>query len=221
MSVLVWDEVGKRLYETGVNKAVLYPKSEAGYEAGVAWSGMTALNESPSGAEASPLYADNIKYLNLMSAEEFGATIEAYYYPDEFEECDGSKEIAPGVSVGQQTRKHFGLSYQTKIGNDEVGTNHGYKIHIIYDCLASPSEKSYSSINDNPEANNLSWTVSTTPVNVPGGEPSATLVIDSTKISKENLKKLEDMLYGTETEDATLPTPAEIIALVGVAATQE
>lgn len=215
MTVLKWDEDGKRLYETGVDHGVLYPAaSNGGYDKGVAWNGLTSVQESPSGAEATPLYADNIKYLNLLSVEEFGATVEAYTYPDEFEECDGSKELAKGVSVGQQARKKFGLCYRTKIGNDEDGNDHGYKLHIIYNCLAAPASKEYSSVNDSPEAITLSWELTTTPVNVPGGKPTATLTIDSTKVSPEDLKKIEDALYGTESEEPKLLLPAEVAALI-------
>lgn len=215
MTVLKWDEDGKRLYETGVDHGVLYPAaSNGGYDKGVAWNGLTSVQESPSGAEATPLYADNIKYLNLLSVEEFGATVEAYTYPDEFEECDGSKELAKGVSVGQQARKKFGLCYRTKIGNDEDGNDHGYKLHIIYNCLAAPASKEYASVNDSPEAITLSWELTTTPVNVPGGKPTATLTIDSTKVSAEDLKKIEDALYGTESEEPKLLTPAEVAALI-------
>ena len=220
MTVLKWDEDGKRLYETGVDRGVLYPAaSNGGYDKGVAWNGLTSVQESPSGAEATPLYADNIKYLNLLSVEEFGATVEAYTYPDEFEECDGSKELAKGVSVGQQARKKFGLCYRTKIGNDEDGNDHGYKLHILYNCLAAPASKEYASVNDSPEAITLSWELTTTPVNVPGGKPTSTLTIDSTKVSAEDLKKIEDALYGTESEGPKLLMPAEVAALITSAST--
>lgn len=216
MSKIVWDKTGERYYETGVNQGVLYPQDNTGtYPAGVAWNGLTAVTESPSGAEPTPLYADNIKYLNLMSAEEFGATIEAYTYPDEFASCDGSAEIAPGVMIGQQSRKPFGLSYTTKVGNDTDGDSYGYKLHIIYGALASPSEKAYATINDTPEAMTFSWEVTTTPVVVPDAKPSASITLDSTKIEPTKLKALEDILYGVEESGPRLPLPAEIITLMG------
>lgn len=219
MSKLVWDQTGLKTYETGVNQGVLYVKDADGeYGKGVAWSGLTAVTESPSGAEASPIYADNVKYLNLMSAEEFGATIEAYTYPEEFGECDGSAEVAKGVLIGQQTRKTFGLSYKTLIGNDVDGNEHGYKLHFIYGALAAPSEKAYATVNDSPEAITFSWEVSTTPVEVTGFKPTASLIIDSTKADPAKLKALEDKIYGTESEEATLPLPNEIIELMGEAA---
>jgi len=215
MAKLVWDETGKRLYETGVKNGVLYPQSKEGtYPKGVAWNGITAVTESPSGAEPTALYADNIKYLNLVSAEEFGATIEAYTYPEEFEACDGSAELAKGVTIGQQTRTPFGLCYRTEVGNDTEGEAHGYKLHLIYGATASPSEKAYNTINDSPEAMTLSWEVTTTPVSVTGFKPTACLTIDSTKVDKENLKKIEDVLYGSETEEARLPLPDEIATLL-------
>ena len=222
MAKLVWDESGKRLYETGVSKGVLFPMSNAGtYGKGVAWNGLTTVTESPSGAEASAIYADNIKYLNLMSAEEWEGSIEAYTYPDEFAACDGSAEVAVGVSIGQQTRKEFAFCYQTKIGND-ADPNAGYKIHIIYGCLAAPSERSHATVNDSPEAMTLSWDVKSTPVSVDGYKPTATVVIDSTKVDAAKLKALEDKLYGTGetgetsgTTDSILLLPNEIVALVG------
>ena len=214
MATLTWDVQGERYYETGVSKGVLYPFKEGKYSNGVAWNGLTAVNESPSGAEPTPLYADNIKYLNLLSNEEFSATVEAYTYPDEFAECDGSAELAAGVSVGQQKRIPFGLSYVTKLGNDTDGQDHGYKIHLIYGALAKPSQKNYATINDNPEAITFSWELSTTPVAVPNMKPTACITIDSTKVTPENLKKIEDKLYGTASEEATLPTPAELAALI-------
>ena len=214
MTKLVWDKSGERFYETGVNKGVLYPLTAGAYTKGVAWNGLTAVTESPSGAEATPLYADNIKYLNLMSAEEFGATIEAYTYPDEFAECNGEAEIATGVSIGQQTRKTFGMAYQTKIGND-VDADLGYKIHIIYGALAAPSEKAYATVNDSPEAITFSWEVTTTPVEVAGMKPTAYVVIDSTKADKSKLEALEAILYGSESEEARLPLPDEITQLMG------
>lgn len=215
---LTWDKTGERLYETGVDHAVLYPvQADGEYDKGVAWNGITAVTESPSGAEASPIYADNIKYLNLMSAEEFGATIEAYTYPDEFAECDGSASIAEGVYVGQQTRKTFGLCYRTALGNDIAGNDYGYKLHMIYCALAAPSEKGYSSINDSPEAITFSWEVTTTPVNVPGFKPTACVTIDSTKANKEKLNALEDILYGGTDSEARLPLPEEIMSIMGEA----
>ena len=216
MSKLVWDKTGERFYETGVNQGVLYPQGINGtYPLGVAWNGLTAVTESPTGAEATPLYADNIKYLNLMSAEEFGATIEAYTYPDEFAQCDGSAEIADGVMIGQQSRKAFGLSYKTTLGNDVDGNDHGYKLHIIYGALAAPSEKGYSTINDSPEAITFSWEVTTTPVSVTGLKPTASITIDSTKADKDKLTALEAILYGSEETEARLPLPDEIKTLMG------
>ena len=214
---IVWDEVGKRFYETGVDHGVLYPQEAGAYPKGVAWNGLTAVTESPSGAEANPLYADNIKYLNLFSTEEFGATVEAYTYPDEFAECDGSAEIAKGVTIGQQARKPFGLSYRTIIGNDSDGDSHGYKLHIIYGAMASPSEKAYATVNDSPEAITFSWELTTTPVNVTGHKPTASITIDSTKVDKEKLAALEAILYGSEEKEARLPLPDEIVTLVGSA----
>ena len=219
MSKLIWDNAGERLYETGVDRGVLYPIQEGGlYTKGVVWNGLTAITESPSGAEATPLYADNIKYLNLVSAEDFGCTIEAYMYPDEFAECDGSAEIATGVYAGQQDRKVFGLCYRTVLGNDTDSNGHGYKLHLIYGCLASPSEKSYSTVNDSPEANTFSWEVKSTPVNVSGFKPTASLTIDSTKVNAEKLANLEKVLYGSESTEAKLPTPDEVVAIVGAGA---
>lgn len=212
---LVWDQTNERLYETGIKMGVLYPQNEAGaYSKGVAWNGLTAVTESPSGAEATALYADDIKYLNLMSAEEFAATVEAYTYPDEFAECDGSASIAKGVSIGQQKRKAFGLCYRTVLGNDVAGNDYGYKIHIIYGAMAAPSEKEYASVNDSPEAITFSWELSTTPVSVKGFKPTASIVIDSTKVDAEKLTALETILYGSETADARLPLPDEIATLM-------
>ena len=218
MSKLVWDKTGDRAYETGVRNGVLYPQSTGGtYPKGVAWNGLTAVTESPSGAEATALYADDIKYLNLYSTEEFGATIEAYTYPDEFAECDGSASIATGVTIGQQKRKAFGLCYRTVLGNDVDGEDYGYKIHIIYGAMAAPSEKAYNTINDSPEAITFSWEISTTPVSVNGFKPTASVTIDSTKVESTKLKSLEDILYGTESEEARLPLPDEIAQLIGSA----
>ena len=211
-----WDKTGEKTYETGIDRGVLYPMGVGGaYTGGVPWNGLISVSESPSGAEPTPIYADNIKYLNLMSTEEFGATIEAYTYPDEFAECDGSAELSAGVTIGQQERKTFGLSYRTKIGNDVDNESHGYKFHIIYGCLASPSEKAYQTINDDPEAITFSWEMTTTPVNVTGHKPTATLVIDSTKVQEDKLKALEDILYGKEPgeEAPRLPLPDEIKTL--------
>ena len=211
MAKIVWDESGKRLYETGVKNGVLYIQDETGaYNKGVAWNGLTAVTESPSGAEATPLYADDIKYLELFSAEEFGATIEAYTYPEEFEACDGSASLGTGVTIGQQDRKTFGLCYRTVLGNDVKSNEYGYKLHLIYGAKAAPSEKSYQTINDSPEAITFSWEVTTTPVNVAGFKPTASVTIDSTKIDPEKLKKIEDMLYGEGATDAKLPLPDEL-----------
>lgn len=221
MSKLVWDKTGDRLYETGVKNGVLYVQEGGVYPKGVAWNGLTAVTESPSGAEPTPLYADDIKYLNLMSTEEFAATVEAYTYPEEFEECDGSKSIAKGVSIGQQKRKSFGLCYRTTIGNDVDGTAHGYKIHIIYGAQAAPSEKAYASINDSPEAITFSWGLSTTPVSVKDCEPTASVVIDSTKVKPEKLAALEKILYGEDAggsgsaTEPRLPLPDEIATIIG------
>lgn len=214
MAKIVWDQSGQRLYETGVKMGVLYVQDASGaYPKGVAWNGLTAVNETPSGAEATPLYADDIKYLNLRSAEDFGATIEAYMYPEEFEQCDGSAELAPGVKIGQQARNAFGLCYRTVLGNDIAGNDYGYKLHIIYGATAAPSEKSYATINDSPEAITFSWEVNCTPVEVEGFKPTASLVIDSTKVDAEKLAALEAKLYGGESSEAMLPLPAEIAAI--------
>ncbi len=211
MSKLEWDKTGEREYETGVDQGVVYPKSTDGtYPNGVAWNGLINVTESPSGAEPTPLYADNIKYQNLLSVEEFGASVEAYMYPDEFAECDGSVELAPGVSVGQQPRKEFGMCYRTILGNDTEKNKFGYKLHLIYGALAAPSEKAYSSVNDSPEATTFSWELSTTPVNVTGAQPTASLVINSTKVDKEKLAQLEAILYGSEDTEPRLPLPDEI-----------
>ena len=213
MAELVWDDIGERFYETGINHGVLYvvnPQTGA-YGAGVAWNGLISIAEKPSGAEPTPLYADNIKYLTLVSAEEFGATIEAYTYPDEFAECDGSHESSDGLFIGQQTRKKFGLVYKTLMGNDLAGNSLGYKLHIIYGALAAPSEKSYSTINDSPEAITFSWEITTSPVEITGFLPAAMLVIDSTKADPIQLAVLEETLFGTYLTDPTLPSPDEII----------
>lgn len=220
MAKLVWDKTGDRLYETGVKNGVLYIPTAGVYSKGVAWNGLTAVTESPSGAEATALYADDTKYLSLMSAEEFGATIEAYTYPDEFAACDGSAELAGGVMIGQQKRSTFGLCYKTTIGNDTDGNDHGYKLHIIYGALAKPSERAYATINDSPEAITFSWEITTTPVNVTGAKPTASLVIDSTKADPSKLSALEDILYGKDGEpgnEPRLPLPDEIKTLMTAA----
>lgn len=214
MARLTWDDTGKRLYETGVKMGVLYVQSTGGtYPKGVAWNGLTQVSESPSGAEATALYADDIKYLNLMSVEEFGATIEAYTYPDEFMECDGSAELATGVTIGQQKRKTFGLCYRTTVGNDTDGNSHGYKLHLVYGCTAAPSEKGYATINDSPEAITFSWEISTTPVDVEGFDATASITIDSTKCDSAKLAELEKILYG-DTQEARLPLPSELKTLL-------
>lgn len=223
MAKLVWDKTGERVYETGVKQAVLYTLNEAGaYANGVAWNGVTAVTESPSGAEPTALYADDMKYLNLMSAEEFGATIEAYTYPDEFAECDGSATLVNGVSIGQQPRKTFGLCYRTTVGNDTDNNEYGYKLHLVYGCLAAPSESAFNTINDSPEAITFSWEISTTPVNVTDHKPTARLTIDSTKADKAKLEALETILYGKDPTtsggndgvDPRLPLPDEIKTLM-------
>ena len=222
MSKLTWDNAGERLYETGVKQAALYVQENGTYPKGVAWNGITAVTESPSGAEATALYADDTKYLSLVSAEEFGATIEAYMYPDEFAECDGSASIATGVTIGQQKRKTFGLAYKTTLGNDVESNDYGYKLHLIYGALAAPSEKAYATINDSPEAITFSWEVTTTPVNVTGHKPTALITIDSTKVDKKKLAALEEILYGknpTSPEghdgvEPRLPLPDEIAELM-------
>lgn len=212
---LEWDKTGERLYETGVKQAALYVQGEGGtYSKGVAWNGISSVTESPSGAEASPIYADDTKYLNLISTEEFAATVEAYTYPKEFEECDGTAEIAPGVTIGQQTRKTFGMCYKTTLGNDTENNEHGYKLHMIYGATAAPSEKAYATINDSPEAITFSWELSTNPVNVTGAKPTASLTIDSTKVDAQKLAKLENILYGSTEADARLPLPDEIATLM-------
>lgn len=216
MAKLNWDQTGDRLYETGVKQCVLYKQDATGtYPQGVAWNGITAVNESPSGAEPSPLYADDIKYLNLMSTEELGGTIEAYTYPDEFAECDGSAAIATGVYIGQQPRKTFGLCYRTVLGNDIASNDYGYKLHLVYGALAKPSEKAYATINDNPEAITFSWEFSTTPVSVEGFKPTANITIDSTKVDSEKLAALEAILYGSESEEPRLPLPSEVVTIIG------
>lgn len=226
MSILKWDATGERLYETGVDKGVLYvydsTKTGSGqhpYSPGVAWNGLTGVTESPDGAETEDLYADNVKYLSLLSAETLGLTVTAYMYPDEFAICDGSAELVTGIMVGQQTRRSFGLSYRTLLGNDTENTDHGYKLHLIYGCVASPSDKDYATVNDSPEAIEFSWEVDTTPVDSgkAGVKPTASVVIDSTKVGSAALKAIEDALYGTENTEAYLPTPSELVALVNAA----
>lgn len=222
MSKLVWDKTGERFYETGVSQGVLYPQATGGtYPKGVAWNGLTAVTESPSGAEATALYADDIKYLNLLSTEEFGATVEAYTYPKEFEACDGSASLAEGVTIGQQKRQSFGMCYRTVLGNDTENNEHGYKLHIIYGAQAAPSEKAYATINDSPEAITFSWELTTTPVSVTGYKPTASLTIDSTKVDPTQLAELEEILYGKDptgpsTEggvEPRLPLPDEIAGI--------
>ena len=215
MTKLVWDEIGKRLYELGVKRPVLYkPNTEGKYVDGVAWNGFTSVNQNPSGAESTPLFANDSKYLSLTSSEEFGATIEAYTYPKEFAECDGSAELIKGVRVGQQSRKPFGLSYVTTLGNDLLKEEYGYVIHLVYGCMAAPSSRQYETINKDPEAMKLSWDLTTTPVAVEGKRPTAHLEIVSTDLEKEKLKKLEDILYGTESEAARMPLPDEIKSIL-------
>lgn len=220
MSKLVWDKSGEHYYETGVDHGVLYPLSAEGYNKGVAWNGITSVTESPSGAESNPQYADNIKYLDLISAEEFGATIEAFTYPPEFEACDGYASPVPGVTLGQQGRQKFGLCYRTKIGNDTVGQDMGYKLHLIYGASATPSDRNYQTINESPEAISFSWEISTTPVEVDGFKPTASMTIDSRLVDAVKLKELEDILFGTdegdmgEDKEPRLPMPSEVIAIL-------
>lgn len=213
MAKLVWDKTGERTYETGIDHAVLYPVQNGAYPKGVAWNGITSVSESPSGAEDSALYADNIKYLTLKSAEEYGMTIEAYTYPDEWEACDGTATLAEGVKLGQQSRQGFGLSYRTKLGNDTDGEDHGYKLHLVYGCSASPSDRQYQTVNDSPEAITFSWEISTTPVAVDGFKPVSLITIDSTKVDKTKLASLEELLYGSDDKEAKLPLPDEVKTL--------
>lgn len=220
MTRLTWDQVGERLYETGVDRGVLFlPDANGVYNEGHSWNGLTTVTESPSGAESNPQYADNIKYLNLVSAEEFGATIEAFTYPEEFAQCDGTA-LVDGVAIGQQNRKSFGLAYRSRLGNDLDGTDHGYKLHLVYGALAAPSEKAYATINDSPEAIAFSWEVSTSPVEVTDHKPTALLVIDSTKVTAANLAALEDLIYGTAGADPRLPLPNEVLAIFAGAVTE-
>lgn len=215
MARLIWDEVGQRFFETGVKNGVLYVQDNDGsYKNGVVWNGLTAVTESPSGAEETPLYADDVKYLTLRSAEQFGATIEAYTYPEEFEQCDGSAQIANGVTIGQQARRAFGLCYRTAVGNDIQGQEFSYKLHLLYGCTVAPSEKSYSTINDNPEAITFSWELSTVPVPVDGFKPTASLVIDASKVDEGKMALLEDALFGDESNEATLLLPNEIMEML-------
>lgn len=221
MSKLIWDTVGKKLFETGVEQAALYVQDTGGtYPTGVAWSGITGVTQSPSGAEANASYADNIKYINLRSAEDFGATVEAYMYPDEFGPCNGEAELVKGVKIGQQTRKTFGLAYKTRIGNDTDGLDHGYKIHLIYGATAAPAEKGYKSINDSPEAMSMSWELKTTPVVVTGFKPTASIEIDSTTTDATKLAEFEKILYGDTAPEtvARLPLPDEVKTLLTAAA---
>lgn len=218
MPKLVWDKLGEKFYETGVDHGVFYGVGSTGaYEAGEVWNGLTAVNETPSGAEPSSVYADNIKYLTITSAEEYGITIEAYYYPPKFAECDGTAAIADGVYIGQQARKSFGFSYRTRMGNDVANDQYGYKLHLVYGCLASPSERSYATVNDNPEPISFSWDVKCTPVTVTGFQPTACITIDSTKVDKQKLAALEAILYGSETEEARLPLPDEVAEIFAAA----
>lgn len=215
MARLTWNEEGKRYYERGVDQCVLYPKDQGVYKTGVAWDGITNVSQNPSGAEPTPQYANNIKYLNLMSNEEFGATIQAFYYPDEFAICNGMAEVTPGMKIGQQPRKEFGLAYRTRLGNDTKATNYGYKIHLVYGALAAASEVSYETINDSAEAPTMSWEVSTTPVTITGFNPTSHVEIDSTTTDTAKLKALEDILYGTEDKEPRLPLPDEVATIIG------
>ena len=215
MPMLVWDKIGERFYETGVDHGVLYIQDNTGkYMKGIVWNGLISVTESPSGAEVTPQYADNIKYLNLVSVEEFGATIEAFTYPDEFSKCDGTAELGSGIMIGQQSRAYFGLSYRTVVGDDITGNEYGYKLHLIYGALASPSDKAYSTINDSPEAITFSWEITTVPVEVPGFKPTSSITIDSTKVNAEIMKQIEELLYGSDSESASLPLPADILKLL-------
>ena len=218
MSKIVWDQLGKKLYETGIDRGVLYPQVDGTYPKGVPWNGLTAFNESPSGAEPTALYANNTKYLTLMSNEDYGFTIEAYTYPEEWSECDGSKAAVAGVYIAQQTRKPFGFTCRTLIGSDGDSTDHGYKLHLVYGAMAKPSERSYATVNDSPEAITFSWECDTTPVEVPGFKRTSCLTIDSTKCDTDKLTALEAVLYGSNDKDASLPTPAEVLAMLGYTA---
>lgn len=218
MSKLIWDASGERHYETGVKKGVLYPQVAGAYPKGVAWNGLTAVTESPSGAEPTPLYADDIKYLELMSKEEFGGTIEAYMYPEEFAACNGETELTDGVTIGQQSRQGFGLCYRTVLGNDTEKDSYGYKLHLVYGAMAAVSERAYATINDSPEAITFSWEFTTTPVEVTGHEPTSIVTINSTKVGAEKMAALEKILYGDENAEARLPLPDEVLTIIGTAA---
>lgn len=218
MAKIIWDKVQERFYETGVKNCALYLKKDGKYENGVAWNGITAVNETPSGAEANPFYADDMKYFNLVSAEDLGATVEAYYYPDEFAECDGSAEPVKGVRLSQQPRKTFGLCYRTTLGNPDKGNTYGYKLHLLYGCQASPSERAYNTISDSPEPNTMSWDITTTPETVTGYQATALITIDSTTVPAEKMKSLEDILFGTESEEPRLPLPDEVLEMLKAAA---
>lgn len=221
MAKLVWDQTGERLYHTGVKKGVVYPQVKGAYPAGEAWNGLVSVTESPSGAEPTALYANDQKYLEMTSLEEFGFSLEAYMYPDAFAECNGEASLATGVTVGQQTRKAFGMTYTTTIGNDEVGNEYGYIIHIVYGAKAAPSERAHTSINDSPEAETMSWECTTTPVEINGHKAASHIAIDSTKADKDKIAALEAILYGTEDAEARLPLPAEIMTIFGAAASEE
>lgn len=217
MSKLIWNQAGERLYETGVKQGVLYPQVNGAYPKGVAWNGLSAVSENPSGAEASPIYADDIKYLNLISVEEFGASVEAYMYPPEFDACLGNEELAPGVTIGQQEHQAFGMCYKTTVGNDTQGNAYGYKLHLIYGANAAPSERAYQTINDSPEPMTMSFELTTTPVNVTGKKPTASLCFDSTKTDAKIMKAIEDVLFGSDSEEARLPLPDEIVEIIASA----
>ena len=214
---LVWDQSGERLYETGVSQCALYPMVSGAYPKGVAWNGITAITESPSGAESTPMYADNIKYLDIVSTETYAATIEAYMYPDEFKPCNGESEIADGVVIGQQNRQKFGLCYKTILGNDTDGEDYGYELHLVYGGLAAPAEEAHNSKNESPEGMTMSWSVSTTPVEVPGKKPTATVTFNSVKVGEKVMKAIEDVVYGSSTAEAHLPLPSELIELISTA----
>lgn len=214
---LVWDQSGERLYETGVSQCALYPMVSGAYPKGVAWNGITAITESPSGAESTPMYADNIKYLDIVSTETYAATIEAYMYPDEFKPCNGESEIADGVVIGQQNRQKFGLCYKTILGNDTDGEDYGYELHLVYGGLAAPAEEAHNSKNESPEGMTMSWSVSTTPVEVPSKKPTATVTFNSVKVGEKVMKAIEDVVYGSSAAEARLPLPSELIELISTA----
>lgn len=221
MSKITWDQTGEKLYETGIEQVALYKQVSGAYPKGVGWNGITALNLTPSGAEPTPLYANNKKYLTLTSVEELGFTIEAYMYPDEWAECDGSASVMDGVYLGQQPRSAFGLVGKTLIGSDTDGTKHGYNLHIIYGALAAPSEQSNATVNDSPEAKTMSWECSTTPVAVEGFDPTSYIRINSTKVDAEKLKALEVILYGSDDVEPRLPLPAEVFTTLGMTAQEQ